>query len=74
MLTLKLLNLRGGRTTIVETVRVEAVPREGGGSILRCFPPEGVAEEHEVFPGGDYDRAYVENAQGATVQIIKHDR
>lgn len=69
MLTLKLQNKSSGRTTIVECVSVDVVPN--GDGVHLCAETPGINYNYTVKSGGDYDVAFIENAAGATTQIVR---
>ncbi len=66
MLTLKLCNTRTGQMTVVEATDVSVVAAARSGTKrLRT------GRAYDVGANEPYDVAYVENAAGHTVQIIK---
>jgi hypothetical protein len=69
VLTVKLQNKATGRTTIVECVSVDVVPR-GDDITLETQSPDH-NNSYTVRAGGDYDMAFIENAAGATTQIVR---
>lgn len=72
MLTVKLKNTKTGRTVIVEAPAVQVLVREGGGKVITCDRTDSmVHDDYQVFTGGEYDVAYVENARGATLEIVR---
>lgn len=67
MLTLKLQNPRTGRTAIIEVLSVEIAAGE------RCHNlSTDQGKEFRVGAGLDYEEAYVENSNGATVHLIRN--
>ena len=70
MLTLKLIHLAGGRANILECGSVEVEPGEGLIKKVRAQTLGG-PREFSVGPGQEFGVAYVENAAGATTQVIK---
>lgn len=72
MLTVKLCNTTDKSMTIVETRSVDVRPINGSGKQIDCeHLDSGFKDSYEVKIGGKYDIAYVENARGSTVQVVK---
>lgn len=72
MLTVKLFNTVRKSMTIIETRSVEITPINGSGKRLVCDHLDDMGSDaYEICVGGNYDIAYVENARGSTVQVVK---
>ncbi len=72
MFTLKLKHESSGRTRIIECGEVDVVPN-GKGVYVRALVDDKT-QEFLVSKDGEYSLAFVENATGATTQIIRPPR
>lgn len=76
MLTVKLLNEKTKRTRSVECVEVISESEDGIKTVL-IRKPDGSDERvriwslREIMTDADYSVAYVENAQGRTIQTVR---
>lgn len=78
MLTVKLRNERTQRTRNVECAEVIVDPPAGGHVTLVLKKADGAEESVEVTKlngadgkPGDFHIAFVENAQGSTIQVVR---
>lgn len=72
MLTLKLRNSSTNRVRIVECDAIDIVP--DGNDVLIVTEKGGDISAEETFRvslAGDFDVAYIENAQGSTTQVVR---
>jgi len=77
MLTVKFRNERTRRTRNVECVEACVEPGDGVARVLLKKPAGAPDETVEVFrpqgdeDGADFHIAFVENSQGATIQVVR---